>query len=133
MKGGTVLVTIDNHQFTATEHDIIFVNKGQIHAVEALSGADARIEGEVGKIAGRYHSAEPVLPFRVSNHCDRNMRIFGMNRARDEIGEFLVRYRRPSCSMTSCTGSCKRFQTTMQNPLKWPRFPFNFLFFVLHR
>ncbi|WP_158606905.1 helix-turn-helix domain-containing protein [Paenibacillus ginsengarvi] len=47
VRGGTVLVTIDNCQFTATEHDIIFVNKGQIHSVKALSGADARIEGMI--------------------------------------------------------------------------------------
>lgn len=47
VKSGTVLVTIDNRKFSATEHDIIFINKGQIHAVEAISGPDARIEGMI--------------------------------------------------------------------------------------
>lgn len=35
---GRVLVTLDNHSFTAVENDIIYVNSRQIHAVQTLAG-----------------------------------------------------------------------------------------------
>lgn len=45
VKSGRALITIESHQIEIKEKDIVFINSGQIHAVEAISGVHSSIGG----------------------------------------------------------------------------------------